>query len=79
MLPSSLSRVLARAPLLCLLGCASVTPLAPTDSGAGGDDTRPRDAPTTTDLPDALSFDFSGTERPPPAPGKVYAHSDSTL
>ena len=80
MLPSSLSRVLARAPLLCLLGCASVTPLAPTDSGAGGNDTAaPRDAPTTADVPDALSFDFSGTERPPPAPGKVYAHSDSTL
>ena len=79
MLPSSLSRVLARAPLLCLLGCASVTPQAPTDGGAGGDDTRPRDAPTTADVPDALSFDFSGAERPPPAPGKVHAHSDSTL
>ncbi len=72
-------RVLARASLLCFMGCAAVNPQASFDAGAGGNDARPRDAPGPIDVPDALSFDFSGAERPPPAPGKVYAHSDTTL
>jgi hypothetical protein len=86
------SRALALAPALCLFGCASVKPgpqspdgAAGTGAGAGPDtsapvdtaqDAAPQDTPSLADHP---SFDFSSTERPPPAPGKVYAHSDSTL
>ena len=69
-------RALARASLLCLLcllGCASVKPQ--TSNDAGGHDI----AAPAIDAPTDLSFDFSGAERPPPAPGKVYAHSDTTL
>ena len=87
-MPALLSmRVLARDSLLLLglLGCAAVKPQSAHDGGAattGG----PTDAPVTPDAPvdlslpvDHVSFDFSGAERPPPAPGKVYAHSDNTL
>jgi hypothetical protein len=48
-------------------------PAAPQD---GAQDVAPQDTPSPADHP---SFDFTATERPPPAPGKVYAHSDSTL
>ena len=76
-------RALALAPALCMLGCASVKPGAQTskDGGPaapqdGAQDVAPQDTPSPADHP---SFDFTATERPPPAPGKVYAHSDSTL
>ena len=37
-------------------------------------------APRETAPPaDGPTFDFGTAERPPPAPGKVYAHSDTTL
>jgi len=70
-------RALALAPALCLFACASVKPGA-----SGGDAGRDTPAPVDTArdaAPADLSFDFSSTERPPPAPGKVYAHSDTTL
>ena len=88
MLASFPSRVLAGASslLLCAVGCASVKTQTSNDGG-GGDTAAPStDAPVTADVPadlslpvDHVSFDFSGAERPPPAPGKVYAHSDTTL
>jgi hypothetical protein len=76
----------ASASFLCLVACASVKTQA-SDDAAGTDAAAPLDAPAkTTDAPvdlalpvDHVSFDFSGGERPPPAPGKVYAHSDDTL
>jgi hypothetical protein len=78
------SRALAPAFVFALLGCASVKPQAAQDgagggtTGAGGmvQDAAPSDTTGPIDRP---SFDFSSAERPPPAPGKVYAHSDSTL
>jgi len=87
---SSSPRVLARASLLsvlsCVVGCAAVKTQASND-GAGNDAAAPIDAPATTgDAPvdlslpvDHVSLDFGTAERPPPAPGKVYAHSDNTL
>ena len=88
MLASFPSRVLAGASslLLCAIGCASVKTQTSNDGG-GVDTAAPStDAPMTADAPadlslpvDHVSFDFSGAERPPPAPGKVYAHSDTTL
>jgi hypothetical protein len=47
---------------------------APTDTAATRD--APADAPSSADL---ISFDSSPSERPPPAPGRVYAHSADTL
>ena len=72
-------RALALASALGLFGCATVKPQSSNDGGSGG--AAPVDAaqdapPRMTDGP---SFDFSTSDRPPPAPGKVYAHSDSTL
>lgn len=92
MLPSLSQRVLAGASLLLLgsVGCAAVKTQASIDAAdrdaADRDAAVPTDAPTTPDVPadlalpvDSVSFDFSSAERPPPAPGKVYAHSDNTL
>ena len=82
MLPLLQARALALASALSLFGCAAVKPQSPTGGGGGGGSaSAPVDAardapPPTTDGP---SFDFMTSERPPPAPGKVYAHSDSTL
>ena len=86
MLPSIRPRALALAPLICL-ACASVKPGgAATNDAAGNDAAAPADAvqdlggQDTAAPVDRVSFDFgSPAERPPPAPGKVYAHSDSTL
>jgi len=75
-------RALALASALGLFGCATVKPQSSNDGGGGGGGgAAPVDAaqdapPRMTDGP---SFDFSTSDRPPPAPGKVYAHSDSTL
>jgi hypothetical protein len=73
--------VLARGLFVCLLGCASVKTQATHDGGGGG-----TGAPATSDGPADLSsssdrpaLDLSVAEHPPPAPGKVYAHSDNTL
>ena len=92
MLASLPSRVLAGTSLLVLWllgdlgGCASVKTQTSSDAGGGDTAAPPLDAPLTADAPvdlslpvDHLSFDFSGAERPPPAPGKVYAHSDNAL
>src|SRR5262249_43137507 len=73
---------LALASALGLFGCAAVKPQSPNGGGGGGaggastGDAARDAAPPTTDGP---SFDFMTSERPPPAPGKVYAHSDGTL
>jgi len=54
--------------------------------GAGNDVPSPTDTAATSDAPadtssatDLVSSDAPGGERPPPAPGKVYAHSADTL
>jgi hypothetical protein len=80
------SRVLVGAALLFPFGCASVKTQSADDGGGVDTAAPPADAPVTADAPadlalpvDHVSFDFSGAERPPPAPGKVYAHSDNTL
>jgi len=69
-LPAAKSRALALASALCLLGCAAVKMQSTNDGGGGDGAASPADHP---------SFDIATVERPPPAPGKVYAHSDSTL
>jgi len=64
------------------LACASVKPGAQTtsDAAAGGGSARAdgaaADITTTADRP---AIDLAPGERPPPAPGKVYAHSADTL
>jgi hypothetical protein len=78
-------RALASALVLGFTGCAAVktqssNDAAPGDTAAPIDMPSPVDAPADTSSPaERPSFDLSGGERPPPAPGKVYAHSDSTL
>jgi hypothetical protein len=47
-----------------------------TGSVDGASDTALRETAPPGDGP---TFDFGTAERPPPAPGKVYAHSDTTL
>ncbi len=85
MLPSNRLRAPALAPALCLLGCAAVKPDAQSTDAAGNDaavslDAAADVAPSDTGSPGDLSFDFgSPGDRPPPAPGKVYAHSAETL
>jgi hypothetical protein len=72
--------------VLCL-ACASVKPGATSSNDAAGNDAivsvdAGQDVvPQDTGSPvDRVSFDFgSGGERPPPAPGNVYAHSADTL
>ena len=70
------------APFFCLT-CASVKPGAPAtkDAAAGGggaatDATGAVDVVVAIDRP---AIDLAPGERPPPAPGKVYAHSADTL
>jgi hypothetical protein len=68
--------------VLCLLGCASVKSGAQSSNDAAGNDGPAAidDARADTSSPaDLISFDFPPSERPPPAPGKVYAHSAETL
>jgi hypothetical protein len=79
-LRSSQPRARALAFALCLTGCAAVKTQAPPDAG-GGDTAAPADGGPreTSPPPDGPTFDFGTAERPPPAPGKVYAHSDTTL
>ena len=81
-------RVLACALVPSLLGCASVKPGATPSSDAGiGDTAAPADvapgadARADTSSPmDLLSFDFPPpVDRPPPEPGRVYAHSADLL
>ena len=84
--PTLRPRALALAPVLCL-ACASVKPGAASSNDAAGNDAavsvdaNQDVAPQDTGSPvDRVSFDFgSPGERPPPAPGKVYAHSADTL
>ncbi len=86
MLPLLRSRALALAPPLLLAACAAVKTAAPPNDAGGSDAAAPADAvhdaaPSDSGAPvDRVSFDFgSAGERPPPAPGKVYAHSAETL
>src|SRR5687767_14364080 len=80
-------RVLACALAFGLPGCASVTPgAAPNDAGLGdtaapADTTPGADAPADGSSPvDLVSFDFGPpVDRPPPEPGRVYAHSADLL
>src|SRR5262245_2081114 len=85
-LPSRRSRALACASGLCLFGCAAVkSGMQPSNDAAGGDAISPGPdsdgaASDTSSLVDRPPLDFgSPGERPPPAPGKVYAHSAETL
>ena len=78
-------RALASAFVLGFSGCAAVKTQSAKDAAAG-DTAGSVDVPSNTDAPadtsspaERPSFDLAGGERPPPAPGKVYAHSDSTL
>jgi len=83
--PSSSSRALALAPLLWLWACAAVKTATPSPDAGGNDAAAPLDAAQTPEAQEAgtpadrISFDFGAGERPPPAPGKVYAHSAETL
>jgi hypothetical protein len=77
-------RALAYASLLGFCGCAAVKAngQASTD-GSANDVVTPQDVPApvdTTSPVDSPSIDLSfPVDRPPPAPGKVYAHSFDTL
>jgi hypothetical protein len=84
-LPSLPTRALAILLAPVFSGCASVKSQSSSDAAAG-DTAAPMDmasngeAPADTSAPaERPTFDLSGGDRPPPAPGKVYAHSDSTL
>jgi hypothetical protein len=77
-------RALACASLLGFFACASVKPGGEASKDASVNDVAaPLDVPTPLDSTspiDSPGIDLSfPVDRPPPAPGKVYAHSDTTL
>jgi hypothetical protein len=77
-------RALACASVLGFCACASVKPGGQTSNDASANDVATsQDVPTpvdTTTAADSPGIDLSfPVDRPPPAPGKVYAHSYDTL
>jgi hypothetical protein len=61
-------------------GAPSASDAAGNDAPAPTDTAGNRDAPADASSPaDLISFDVPPSERPPPAPGRVYAHSAETL
>jgi len=77
-------RALAYASVLGFCGCAAVKANGQASTDASANDVvTPQDVPApvdTTSAVDSPSIDLSfPVDRPPPAPGKVYAHSDTTL